>query len=199
MKAKLSAVFSSRQLRSLSAPIRVGVVAAATLGVTISAWSYSTSWIANGQTVSAAQLKQNLDEIQTRLVALEAPSIVEATSDAPNWGSQGQDFVHPSLFLDLQPGTWLIQAHATVNTLYNTDAVALALYNGTTATEVTASRGGVDNTNDGAVALTTSKAVTITSPTRFYIKGIRNGASAVYFGFGGNITGHHRMSAVRIR
>ena len=48
--------------------VTVGVVA----GMTTAVWAYDTSWIASGQPLSAAALKDDLDEIQSRLEVLEA-------------------------------------------------------------------------------------------------------------------------------
>jgi hypothetical protein len=53
---------------------REGFLAAASIVVgSLVARAYDTTWISSGQQVSAAKLKADLDEAQTRIVALELP------------------------------------------------------------------------------------------------------------------------------
>jgi hypothetical protein len=55
--------------------IRWGLLPLAVLiGSMALARAYDTSWIASGQQVSASKLKGDLDEVQTRLTALEQPA-----------------------------------------------------------------------------------------------------------------------------
>ncbi len=59
---------------------QVGLPLALVMAAALGARAYDTGWIAGGRTISAASLKQDLDEIQTRLVALEAA----ASADCPH-------------------------------------------------------------------------------------------------------------------
>jgi formylglycine-generating enzyme required for sulfatase activity len=54
----------------------LGLPVALVMAAGVAAWAYDTSWIADGQPISASNLKQNLDEVQTRLTALESANQV---------------------------------------------------------------------------------------------------------------------------
>jgi formylglycine-generating enzyme required for sulfatase activity len=49
-----------------------GLPVALVMAAGVAAWAYDTAWIADGQPISASNLKQNLDEVQTRLATLES-------------------------------------------------------------------------------------------------------------------------------
>jgi hypothetical protein len=67
--------------------------------------AYDTSWISSGQTVSAASLKGNLDESQSRISALETS--VSALTSATKWTA----FTPATGWAARDQGTWNTPAY----------------------------------------------------------------------------------------
>jgi formylglycine-generating enzyme required for sulfatase activity len=60
-----------------------GLPVALVMAAGVAAWAYDTSWIADGQPVSANKLKGNLDEAQARIAALESAIATLQATDCP--------------------------------------------------------------------------------------------------------------------
>jgi hypothetical protein len=127
--------------------------------------------------------------------------VFEAFSDTNEIGTRGHDFVYPDMALNLPPGTWLIEAEATVFTNDVPDAANLGLYNATNGTDVLASRSGVGITPSAGwtVPLHASKVVTLSVPAVIQIKAFRNGSSTPGFGYPLALAGgRQRLFAVEL-
>jgi hypothetical protein len=138
---------------------------------------------------------------QRVLTGATSARVFETFSDTNATGIRGQDFVYPSLALNLDAGTWLIEAEATVYTNDVPDALNLGLYNATDSADIAGSRSGICITSAArfSMPLHTSKVVTVTVPMLIQLKLFRNGSSTPGFGYLGTLAGgRQRLIAVEL-
>jgi hypothetical protein len=124
-------------------------------------------------------------------------------SDADQIGLNSADTIYTSLSLALTPGTWFVQAFATLSSTDNRDAKALGLYNETAAADVASSRSGISVANLGEPeSFTTSKVIVVAVNTVIRMKAFRNGNSRVNFAPTaalGLLAGRQRMIALKLK
>jgi hypothetical protein len=78
----------------------------------------------------------------------------------------------------------------------------LGLFDATNSVDIANARGGVmvATVANQPVALHTAKIITVTTPTTIQMKGYRNGASTLSFGFGNVLAGgRNRIMAFRLK
>lgn len=124
-----------------------------------------------GQTLTAADLNENFDaldtsvatvsgkvttaetditDLDTRVTALEAPppapTFLTATGTTTAVGPANGDVVYQGMSVDLTPGSWRIDGFLSLSSQGNADGVQIALWNDTTMMEVPNSRSAVSST-----------------------------------------------------
>jgi microcystin-dependent protein len=115
----------------------------------------------------------------------------------------GSNFAYVQASITLPAGTYLIEAGLTIRNLTTTDACATGLWNLTSGSEVTDSRGlmGVSlNADPPSLCISRKKLITIGSYTTFCPLGTRNGASTIRIvggGYSGGVAGF--INALRIK
>lgn len=183
---------TKRVLAGLSIPVAVVGIAAAAQADVPKVWTA-------GEVLSAEALNLDFSALDERLTALEsaAPTVIEATSETTESSTAVYtDVVYQALSIDLTPGTWRVDALATLTTTVSPDAVQIGLWNDTTGEEIAASRSPMASTVSfeaggagsycpngcSAVSVSTSKVITVTAPTKVRIKAFRNGNSRVWVG-----------------
>src|SRR3954462_7147861 len=75
--------------------------------------AYDTSWIASGQPVTAAKLKADLDEVQTRLASLEAGRTASPEPGGVNIATPYINLLSGAVSIGRQDGSWLSGAART--------------------------------------------------------------------------------------
>ncbi len=160
---------------------------------------------APGDKLASADLNQNFSDLNGRVSNLEAPpAFLQSVSSAPETaGGLGEPHAYSAIAVMITPGTWLIEAHATIFTTMSTDGVQLGLRNVTTSADIEPSRSGAVQTTaaSSAVALSTTAVVSVGVPTAIQMKAYPNGSSVVNFG-STVLTGfaaQQRLSAVKLR
>ncbi len=202
-------------MTALTVPIVVGAAAIASADVP-KTWS-------GGETLTAVDLNANFDALDAaiaalgqRVEALEAPpTVLEATSSTSETSELSQDLVYQSMELALSPGTWRIDAFATVATTVRPDGVQIGLWDDTNGEEIQGSRGpygttvssspyGLFEPCDGSITfcsalpLTTSKVVTLNVATTIRLAAFRNGDSRVQLTPGAVVQPAHRLVATKL-
>jgi hypothetical protein len=192
--------------------LAAAAIPALLLGGAVAYASVPKTWTA-GEALKAAELNGNFSDLDSRVTAIEqkAPKHLVATSEVSESSAMSADLVYQSMALDLTPGTWLVQASATVTTTVNADGVQISLWDDTNGAELPMSRspvattmGFVDNVtcNQGcsAIAATTLRVVTVTANTKVRLKAHRNGGSKVWVGTPtpGALPRAHRLTAVQL-
>jgi hypothetical protein len=131
------------------------------------------------------------------------------------------DLVYQSISVELSPGTWRVDAFATLTTTVSPDAVQIGLWDDSSGTEVGGSRspvattvsysaaGGLEGCDGTSVSCsivmaTTSKVMTITEPTTIRLGAFRNGDSRVWIGAHDpndivSLPSQNRLVATRLR
>jgi hypothetical protein len=181
--------------------LKIGACAGIVLGASV-AYATVPNTFMDGDVLSAQKMNDNFTSLDTRVTKLEAPPVtLEQQSTSALAGTLGTPLVYTNAKITLTPGTWLIEASATVSTTNNADSVALSLYDVTGGADVPTSAGPI---NQGAgvgltFPLTTSKILTVAANTDIEMKASQNGSSTINFNFTGNLTAAHRLSAVRVR
>jgi hypothetical protein len=162
------------------------------------------AFVAN-ETLTAANLNSNFNALDTRTTTLEtnaagAFNVLESASDVNQTGAASADVVYTSVSVTLTAGTWLVEAFASVSTNV-IEGVELGLFDVTNGADIPNARGGVAQTVAGGnVALHTDKVITVTVPTTIKMKGYRNGASILSFGYGSVLAaGRNRLMAIRLK
>jgi hypothetical protein len=202
-------------MTALTVPIVVGAAAIASADV-------PKTWVA-AETLTAVDLNANFDALDAaitaladRVEALEAPpTVLEATSSTSEISAASQDLVYQSMELALPPGTWRIDAFATVETTINPDGIQIGLWDDTNGEEIAGARGpygttasdspsGISAPCDGtttfcsALPLTTSKVVTLNAATTIRLAAFRNGYSRVRLTPGAVVQPGHRLVATKL-
>lgn len=182
-----------------------------------------------GQTLKAADLNENFTALEARAAAAEdaaqdalervatleaAPEYLVETASDGQTGEYAEDVVYEAMEVTLQPGTWLVEATATLSTTSQSDAVQLGLWNHTTGAEVAASRGAAATSEAleggyfcgaqpcSVVPTSASAVLTVTTPTTIRVKGYRNGSSTLTVGRPIDavvLAPLNRISALRLR
>lgn len=179
-----------RILAGLAVPCIIGGLAA------VASADVPHSW-RSGELLTAADLNANFEALDERLTDLQSPRVVEDSSDdVESSPAAYSDLVYQGMSLELTPGTWQIDAQATMSSSINADQVQMALWDDTNEEEIPDARSplaysiSVGATGAGAscpqgcasVNVTTSKVVVITEPTTIRILAVRNGNSRVWVG-----------------
>jgi hypothetical protein len=154
-----------------------------------------------GQALKAADLASNFTSLDARVGTLEqAPTVLESASDTDLAGAMSTNTLYTPVSLTLTPGTWLVQAFATLSSTMNSDQKALGLYNETAGADVPNSRSGIGTATMGdSESYTTSKVIVVVADTVIRMKAFRQGASIVNFGSAAVMTGgRQRMLAVKL-
>ena len=159
---------------------------------------------APGDKLASADLNKNFSEVDARLATIEAPpAFLQSVSGVAEAGGIGEAYVYSAVSVLLTPGTWLVEAHATISTTMSTDGVQLGLRNTTTSTDIDPSRSAAAQTTavDVAVALTTTAVVTVATATEIQMKAYPHGTSVVHFGSANlpGFTEKQRLFAVKLR
>jgi len=172
-----------------------------TLGVGVAAAAPKHTFV-SGAKVSAADMNENFADLDARLAKLEVAQDVESMSVTNEAGMLSTDYVYTAATITLTPGTWLVEAHATLYSTGNADGKALGLFDGTNNVDIPASKSGIAD----AVAVNvpqsfaTSKVITVTAPTIIRMKAYRNGGSILNFGYlNTGIAPAQRLLAVRLK
>jgi len=158
------------------------------------------------ETLTADNLNNNFAALDTRVTTLETGataigSVLEMASDVNQTGAASADLVYASVSVTLTPGTWLVEAYASLSANV-VEGVELGLYDTTNSADIPNARGGVMAATlaNNPVALHTSKVLTVTAATTIQIKGYRNGASTLTFGYANALAGgRNRIMAVRLK
>ncbi|MFO0553433.1 MAG: hypothetical protein U0271_33935 [Polyangiaceae bacterium] len=169
-----------------------------------------------GQTLTAADLNENFNGLDTRVSQLEAaPTVLEASSDTTEAGNVSENLVVQGMSLDLTPGTWRVDAFASVGTSVNPDSVQIGLWNATTDTEIQGARSPMAVSTslssnplapcDGTttfcttLAMTTTKIITVSTTTKIRLAAFRNGLSRVVLASGNSaLSAGHRLLATKL-
>lgn len=196
------------QLRLPAAPRRRWLLglSAGVLGLSALAYATVPNTFNAGDPLSSSKVNANFTQLDTRLAALEKPStpnFIEQESDSKQTGSLGRPLVYTGVQLSLGPGTWLVNAFATVYSTVAPDGLVLGIYDATAGSEVAQSRGGVMDTRatDTTTWLQTSKVITLTATHTIEMIVIPNGRSTPNFGGAGTavvLSGQQRMYAVQL-
>lgn len=163
-----------------------------------------------GEILTATNLNETFSGLDARIAKVEAlpEAPLESVSDAPatgtipTGGADGTPLVYPGVTLTLTPGTWLVEAYASVYPTGNRDTLQLGLYNATTNAQVSQSRSGVGVVELGMlIPLFTSKVLTVSTKTDIRMIAYPNGSSAPNVGGAGSIRlpEPQRMTAVKLR
>jgi hypothetical protein len=128
---------------------------------------------------------------------------VEAASATVQDGTQSTDLVYTAADLSIAPGTWLVTAQASAFVTVNADSVAMGIFDATKNVDVPQSASSAASHSVGfAMALTTSKVITVSTTTTLRIKLFRNGASTPHIGYSGLGLGPlkaQRISALKLK
>ena len=140
-----------------------------------------------------------------RVTAVPPTVVLEAFSDvAESEPTAGVPLVYSHALVNLTPGTWLVEASATVFATGNADEIGLSLFDVTTNVDIPGSLGGIASSSiNQNVPLSTSKSITVSVPTLIEMKATANGGSVVNFGnLGGGAglkTGQMRIFAIKVQ
>jgi hypothetical protein len=158
------------------------------------------------ETLTADNLNGNFSALDTRITSLETAgstvgSVLEMASDINQTGSLSSDLVYASVSVTLTPGTWLVEGFASLSANVP-EAMSLGLYDATNSADILNARSGITvaTTANFPVALHTSKVIAVTAATTIQLKGFRNGASIISFGYTSVLAGgRNRIMAVRLK
>lgn len=127
----------------------------------------------------------------------------EAVSTTQVDAPYASNYAYTQASITLPAGTYLIEAGLTIRNITTTDACATGIWNVTSGSEVTDSRGlmGVSlNGDPPSLCISRKKSITIGSSTTFCPFGTRNGASTIRIlggGYSGGVAGF--INALRIK
>ena len=168
-----------------------------------------------GQTLKARDLNANFAALDARIATFEAaPTHLVSTGNEVQTGAYSADLVYEGMEVTLQPGTWLVDATATLSSSVQSDAVQLGLWDQTNAVDVPDSRGasatsaalnGGDFCGAGSCLLTPTSAsavITVAASTTVRVKAFRNGSSTLTVGPPNTaivLAPLNRISALRLR
>lgn len=111
----------------------------------------------------------------------DTPSFLTDSDTATETGGASADFTYSAAEITLTPGTWLVQAGASLDCSSGSDAVAVAIWNQTTSAEVTNSAGAVGGASttqrESCVSRVVEMVVSTNTAVRPRCK--RNGASTI--------------------
>jgi hypothetical protein len=191
---------SPRQKRLVRGAFIAGAMIG-TLGIGVAAAAPKHTFV-SGTKVSAADMNENFADLDARLAKVEVAQDVEAMSVANETGMVSTDYVYTAATITLTPGTWLVEAHATLYSTGNPDGKALGLFDATNNLDVPASKSGVAEAVgvNTAQSFATSKVITVTAPTVIRMKAYRNGGSILNFGYlNSGLVPAQRLLAVRLK
>jgi hypothetical protein len=209
---------STRQRRFITAAVAAVACSAAAVayaGPSFHVWK-------EGETLTAGDLNANFGsladlnvKLDARVAGLETMTYLTSTNDKLESGAMYADLVYQSVSLDLEPGTWRVDAFASLFTYVNPDAVQIALWDDTNSVEITGSRSPPVETNArggpgcngvysecSLASVSTASVITVAAPTKIKIKVFRNGASQVGIGQVGPLLvlpASNRITALRLK
>jgi hypothetical protein len=160
-----------------------GVDYTATTGTTVTAL---TALVADDVVEVFSTLARTVADVytQTQSDAKYAPiaigEVVTSRSTTTQVGGASANAIGNSS-ITLTPGTWLVQALASIFMASNTDAVSCGIWNSTGSVEVSASRGniGTASTTTAQGVVSMQVVITVTSNTVYAPYLCRNGASTL--------------------
>lgn len=165
-----------------------------------------------GQTLTAADLNENFNDLDTRVSQVEAvPTSLTVTGTAAQNGTVAYaPTVYTHADLVLPPGTWLVQGYAGLTLALNDDGVGLGLFNVTANANVPNSVGPIQTlraSDPYQVGLSTAQTlITVSAPTTLRLKAIQNGNSIpTFFDFDNPLVaplaalGPHKLTAIKLR
>lgn len=107
-------------------------------------------------------------------------STLVGSGTATSTGALGTDIIYTPASITLTPGTWQLQAAATITSTDVTDSVSCSIHNTTTSAEVANARGLTALATVGGApqnCLSRPVVVTVAVSTTFSPRAVRNGAS----------------------
>ena len=111
----------------------------------------------------------------------DAPAFLTDQDTTTRDGSLSGNVIYQEATITLTPGTWLVEAHASLLNLTTADACGAGIYNRTTAAEVASSRGpaALHDTTVRAEVCSGRVLMTVTANTDVCPYAVRNGASTL--------------------
>ncbi|MEY3745080.1 MAG: hypothetical protein RLZ48_758 [Actinomycetota bacterium] len=130
---------------------------------------------ANSGTAAYNNVIGNLGELR------DTPSFLTASSTNTETGGANADFTYSAAEITLTPGTWLVQAGASLTNTATSDSASVSLWNQTAGSEVSNSTGVQSTTTTTFISGILSRvvSVTVTSNTAYRVRCKRNGASTI--------------------
>lgn len=111
----------------------------------------------------------------------DAPAFLSDQDTTTRDGSLSGNVIYEEATITLTPGSWIVEAHASLLNLTTADACAVGIYNRTTSAEVSASRGpaATHSTTVSAEVSSGRVLIVVTVSTDVCPYAVRNGASTL--------------------
>ena len=111
----------------------------------------------------------------------DAPAFLTDQDTTTRDGSLSGNVIYEEATITLTPGTWLVEAHASLLNLTTADGCGVGIYNRTAAAEVSSSRGpaALHDTTVRAAVASGRVLLTVTVNTDVCPYAVRNGASTL--------------------